>query len=369
MSILGSLRRVRREVQTTGRAVSTRFGVSEVRQLREMLYFYRRLGTAREEYYSFELYRPDRSPGDKLNYLSQGTWRRLTPLVNKRGARFLVHRKSVFGSLLRGWNLPAAPEIALMDVPSQVPFEEWRSREAGVLRRIYDAAAAQGVVVKPDSAEWGLDILVFTGLDGGELVHTTGRRYTEQQLHDTLRKQQLRGGSRPRTGRFVVQQRLLAHPQLRAFHPLTLPTVRVVTCLEDDRNVWVPRAVLKLPVGRAGVDNFHAGGIACPVDPATGTVSAGIPKDGFDWLSVHPESGLRFEGMRLPFWPDVIATVKRAAPLFSDLKCLGWDLAITEAGPLLIEANYEWGVDIVQRPHRRGIYEGRFKEWCEKYAR
>lgn len=368
MSLLGSLRRVRREVQTTGRDVAKRFGVSEGRQLREMLYYYRRLGTAREEYYSFELYRPDRNREDKLKYLSQAAWRRLTPLVNKRGARFMVHRKSVFGSLLRGWALPAAPEIALIDVPPRFPFDDWRQREAETLRRVYDVAGTQGIVIKPDSAEWGLDILVFTGLEGGELVHTTGKRYTLQQLHEALCKQQLRGGSRPRTGRFVFQRRLLAHPQLRAFHPLTLPTIRVVTCLEDEE-VWIPRAVLKLPVGRAGVDNFHAGGIACPVDPETGVVAPGIPKSGFEWLSQHPETGLRFEGMRLPFWSEAIATVKTAAPLFSDLKCLGWDLAITDSGPLLIEANYEWGVDIVQRPHRRGIYEGRFKAWCEKHAR
>jgi len=354
MGILGSLRRIRREVRTTGREVSKRFGVGEARQMREMLYYYRRLGTAREEYYSFELYHPDRSEPEKLAYLSQATWRNVTPLVNKRGARFLVHRKSVFGSLLRGWNLPAAPE--------------WRKREAQILRLMFEAAAAGGVVIKPDSAEWGLDILVFTGLESGELVHTTGKRYTEQQLHETLCRQQLRTGTFPRTGRFVIQRRVTAHTELRVFNPVTLPTIRVVTCL-DDRDVWVPRAVLKLPVGRAGVDNFHAGGIACPVDPATGVVSAGIPKDGFDWLSVHPESRIRFDGMRLPFWREVIATVNRAAPLFSDLKCLGWDLAITDSGPLLIEANYEWGVDIVQRPHRQGINEGRFKEWWQKNAR
>jgi hypothetical protein len=368
MGILGSLKRIRREVRTTGREVSTRFGIGEGRQLREMLYYYRRLGTAREEYYSFELYRPDRSREHKLQYLSQATWRNLTPLVNKRGARFLVHRKSVFGSLLRGWNLPAAPEIALIDVPRALPFDQWRSREADALRAVYDAAASGGVVIKPDSAEWGMDILVFTGLESGELVHTTGKRYTEQQLHATLCQQQLRTGTFPRTGRFVVQRRVIAHLELRSFNPVTLPTIRVVTCL-DDGDVWVPRSVLKLPVGRAGVDNFHAGGIACPVDPETGVVSAGIPKDGFDWLSVHPEPGTRFEGMRLPYWREVIATVNRAAPLFGDLKCLGWDLAITDTGPLLIEANYEWGVDIVQRPHRRGINEGRFKDWIEKHAR
>ena len=48
MGILGSLKRIRREVRTTGREVATRFGVGEARQLREMLYYYRRLGTARE---------------------------------------------------------------------------------------------------------------------------------------------------------------------------------------------------------------------------------------------------------------------------------------------------------------------------------
>jgi hypothetical protein len=169
MGILGSLTRIRRDVRTTGREVSKRFGVGEARQLREMLHYYRRLGTAREEYYSFELYRPDRREAEKLAYLSQATWRNLTPLVNKRGARFLVHRKSVFGSLLRGWNLPAAPEVALLDVPRGLPFAEWRQREAQILRRVFEAAAAGGVVIKPDSDsgpllieanyEWGVDIV------------------------------------------------------------------------------------------------------------------------------------------------------------------------------------------------------------------
>jgi len=49
MGILGSLTRIRRDVRTTGREVSKRFGIGEARQLRQMLYYYRRLGTAREE--------------------------------------------------------------------------------------------------------------------------------------------------------------------------------------------------------------------------------------------------------------------------------------------------------------------------------
>jgi hypothetical protein len=198
-------------------------------------------------------------------------------------------------------------------------------------------------------------------------LHTSGKPYTLEQLHDALRSQQLRPSNFPRTSRFVVQQRMRAHAALRALHPLTLPTVRVVTCLENGE-AWIPRAALKLPVGRTGVDNFHAGGIACPVDPETGVVSAGISKLGYEWLTIHPESGVRFEGMALPFWTDLIAAVKRAAPLFGDLKCLGWDFAITDAGPVIIEANYEWGVDIVQRPHRRGINAGRFKEWWQRAA-
>lgn len=367
MSIVSSVRRVGRELHTAGLEVRRRYGVGRARQLREMLHYYRRIETGREEYYSFELYRPDRSETDKLKFLSQKTWRRVTPRLNKRGARFTVHRKSVFGSLLRGWNIPAPMELALIDVPVDEPFEAWRAREGWTLQRLLEAAAEQGLVWKADSAEWGMDVLVFVGVEDESLIHTTGKRYSLQQLHATLQQQQLRPGNFPKTSRFVIQQRVLAHETLRAFHPVTLPTIRIVSCL-DRGEAWIPRAALKLPVGRSGVDNFHAGGVACAIDPETGTVAQGISKSGFEWLSVHPESGIRFDGLALPFWSDAIHTVKRAAVLFSDLKTVGWDLALTGSGPLVIEANYEWGVDIVQRPHREGINQGRFLEWWKKAA-
>jgi hypothetical protein len=119
-------------------------------------------------------------------------------------------------------------------------------------------------------------------------------------------------------------------------------------------------------VGNAGVDNYHAGGFASPIDIATGRVGPGIAKDGFERVGAHPESGVRFEGMTLPFWDETLALVKRVAPFFYDLRTLGWDIAITNSGPMIIEANYLWGVDIVQRPQAEGLNQGRFRAWYER---
>jgi hypothetical protein len=41
-------------------------------------------------------------------------------------------------------------------------------------------------------------------------------------------------------------------------------------------------------------------------------------------------------------WNAVVELGKKAALAFLPSKCLGWDIAVTPAGPVLIEANRYW---------------------------
>ncbi len=119
-----------------------------------------------------------------------------------------------------------------------------------------------------------------------------------------------------------------------------------------------------MPVGKKGVDNYHAGGVAAAVDVESGTIGRGIGSRGLDWLDTHPETKRVFTGLTVPGWDDVLRITRRAAASMPEFPCVGWDLAVTPSGPILIEANSVWGTDIVQRPHRRGIWEGDFRDWC-----
>ncbi|CAA0116809.1 Uncharacterised protein [BD1-7 clade bacterium] len=54
--------------------------------------------------------------------------------------------------------------------------------------------------------------------------------------------------------------------------------------------------------------------------------------------------------MTVPSWPMLVQTVLAAHAEFTDIYTVGWDLALTTEGPVVIEGNVNW--DVV--PHQRG---------------
>jgi hypothetical protein len=101
------------------------------------------------------------------------------------------------------------------------------------------------------------------------------------------------------------------------------------------------------------VDNLHAGGLACPIDLETGVITApgysvymGEPRTHL----VHPDSKHPLEGFQMPMHKEAMALVCEAAKRVPQVGYVGWDLAITDNGPVLIEGNPFPGHDILQLP-------------------
>jgi hypothetical protein len=102
-------------------------------------------------------------------------------------------------------------------------------------------------------------------------------------------------------------------------------------------------AVLRMASNRdVVVDNFHAGGVAASVDVPTGKLGRatdmGLGKDT-RWWDVHPVTGARIEGRILPFWNEVLALARHAHEAFADHVAIGWDIALLQNGPHLVEGN------------------------------
>ena len=58
----------------------------------------------------------------------------------------------------------------------------------------------------------------------------------------------------------------------------------------------------------------------------------------------HPITGDIFEGYQLPYWKEVIELVKTSHKAIIGLQSIGWDVAITPSGPVLIEGNDNWEI-------------------------
>ncbi|HTN98325.1 MAG TPA: sugar-transfer associated ATP-grasp domain-containing protein, partial [Nordella sp.] len=76
----------------------------------------------------------------------------------------------------------------------------------------------------------------------------------------------------------------------------------------------------------------------------------------------HPDTGAAIEGRVLHFWPETIALACRAHAAFAPRVFIGWDIAITSNGPVLIEGNGAPGIDLIQRAYREPAGNSRLGE-------
>ena len=88
------------------------------------------------------------------------------------------------------------------------------------------------------------------------------------------------------------------------------------------------------------VDNLHSGGLCAGIDLKTGIVFTPAINSKLNKFLRHPDSGEKIIGLEIPYWDELINTVKEAALLLPELKYLGWDFAILGKSVALIEANH-----------------------------
>jgi hypothetical protein len=67
------------------------------------------------------------------------------------------------------------------------------------------------------------------------------------------------------------------------------------------------------------------------------------------WLDRHPDTNARITGTILPLWSETKTLAILAHRSFADRVLVGWDIAITDEGPLIVEGNSSPDLDILQR--------------------
>jgi hypothetical protein len=95
------------------------------------------------------------------------------------------------------------------------------------------------------------------------------------------------------------------------------------------------------------------------VDVATGCLGNAVGKSDsvpiFSEIERRFDTGAIFKGMKIPCWEEVKSTIVKSALAFSDLRTLGWDIAVTDGGPSILETNWDWGENIIEVANNRGL--------------
>ena len=94
--------------------------------------------------------------------------------------------------------------------------------------------------------------------------------------------------------------------------------------------------------------------MATEIDLKTGKLLRPALDKDLNEFTHHPKTNVKIEGFQIPFFKEVKDMVKEASLESDKILLVGWDVAITDEGPLIIEGNRRPGFDIVQVASRRG---------------
>lgn len=156
----------------------------------------------------------------------------------------------------------------------------------------------------------------------------------------------------------VVEQYITQHPDLSILAPSSVNTVRIVTVssnvnpvTEDGKMRDIAYASLRIGGGTSFVDNFHSGGMVANIDLETGILVTDATDQEGNVFKRHPKTGIRIKGFKVPFFSEAVEMVKDAIEKKNIQGYLGWDIAITEKGPVLVELNLAPGVVLISTPY------------------
>jgi hypothetical protein len=153
-----------------------------------------------------------------------------------------------------------------------------------------------------------------------------------------------------------IEECVVQHKDLMRLSPSGLNTLRIMTQLNNDDEVEILGAILRISINKT-VDNWHAGNMAAPVNISTGIVEG--PAFYMDITKpdeyYHPITGVEIIGFEIPYWKESIQTIKEIALYNKKCRAIGWDLAVTDNGPDLIEGNHDWDKVIWQRSAKKGL--------------
>lgn len=297
--------------------VTEKFGISKCKQVLDVVNCSLKYGTSFHEYYYYGFY--NKSSRLRKEYASMGFMYEFQKKNNPIDKRQMLSDKNLFDKA----------------------FAEFMKR--GLMNPI------TGTIEDIKKFVIGREKVVFkrsTGGGGKNVKIISVQDYSPSEIQKEAFEQQYD----------ILEEFVLQHDSLQHLSPNSLNTVRFITQLKADNTVDIIGASLRMGIDK-NTDNLSSGGITVKVNIETGIIeSNGVSFDiTLPEFEVHPVSQLKLIGFQIPYWDDVKSMCIKAATKFHDNKSVGWDVAITKDGPLLIEGNHDWGARVWQMPAKKGM--------------
>lgn len=148
---------------------------------------------------------------------------------------------------------------------------------------------------------------------------------------------------------FIIQEGVKQHAIMNTIYPDSLNTFRIVTEY-DNNNVKILFSILRMGSGGNQIDNASSGGMNIAINTENGTLGNIAIANDRSRYNQHPDTGFKFDNYQFPetMWEDIKSFATMIAYKYAPIRYIGWDIAYSENGPVLIEGNNGPGIAIIQ---------------------
>lgn len=138
----------------------------------------------------------------------------------------------------------------------------------------------------------------------------------------------------------IIQAKIDKHPIFDDYSFGGIPDIRVIVF-----DGFPVMSMVRLPTRSSdGRANLHQGAIGAGISLSTGKTTNAVIKNQV--VDVHPDTGHKLVGLKLPFWPEILELSARCYDMV-ELGYLGVDIVLTpDQGPILLELNARPGLAI-----------------------
>ena len=260
----------------------------------------------------------------KFIYSEKMTFTEITSILNN---------KLSFDTYFKNFNLPI-PKVVSYNLRNKYYFDntinicDTEGDLISFFNHMFESSLQKSFIIKPIIAQGGSGIILLK--------------------KETLTNQIKANANILLNESFIHQEVIIQHPEINKIHSKCINTLRIETYIDNKRKTHILSVVMRFGIGNGFIDNISSGGFFISVNLGSGQLQ-GIGRQmftkGIETFISHPNSNILLEGFKVPFFNEACELAKKATNYLPN-RIIGWDIAISNKGPVIIEGNHNPGLDI-----------------------
>ena len=186
---------------------------------------------------------------------------------------------------------------------------------------------------------------------GMRIIDLKNNSYEPQNLYNNLKNSHL----------YLLEEYIEQCEILNKIYPKVVSTVRIYTLNINNSVELISYPLMRIPTSRFGLQNKDL--ITMKIDEETGKCLSPAIRLFFkikriEKEPIHPYSKYPLKDFTVPYFEEVKQLAKTAARAIPEIAFAGWDIAITDKGPVIVEGNgapYTFKDEIVFETLKKGV--------------